>query len=86
MTGPEHYTTAETLLGKADFVLDADSGAWAHATLDERHAARAGFLGAAQAHATLALAAATIDATYGEPTSPSIERWGSALHPEGTTP
>jgi hypothetical protein len=54
MTGPEHYRKAEELLGQADQLLDGDepsAATWA--------------IGIAQAHATLALAAATAIGTTG---------------------
>lgn len=52
MTGPEHYREAERLV------------ALAHDMADQKHQERADFIIArAQVHATLALAAATIDTT-----------------------
>lgn len=52
MSGPEHYREAERLLDGPDNISDPD----------EFERLRADNLAAAQAHATLALAAATIDA------------------------
>lgn len=50
MNGPEHYTEAEALTAKAETV---------------HHAARDHLLARAQVHATLALVAATLDASAG---------------------
>lgn len=63
MTGPEHYTEAQRLLTKA---LDEDEG-----TDAERY-----FLGAAQVHATLALAAAT--ASAGQIFGEAAQAWDKA--------
>ena len=54
MNGPEHYREAETLLALA---TDADAGA--------RHRDVAMLLRFAQVHATLAVAAASVDAQRG---------------------
>jgi hypothetical protein len=59
MTGPEHYAAAERLLATASEIMDADWGWMASLTREERLAERAGYLAEAQAHATLALTAAT---------------------------
>lgn len=66
MTGPEHYRKAEVLLKTAvkNFRLDRDTSA---------------ALAAAQAHATLALAAATA-LPPGDPDSASRGAWVSVIH------
>ncbi|MGW0587424.1 hypothetical protein [Streptosporangium sp. NPDC002607] len=72
MTGPEHYGQAEELLGLAD---RSPMGS------DEEHF----YLGAAQVHATLALAAAT--AMTGDRASytdePEIRAWHAAAGTAG---
>lgn len=68
MTGPEHYQTAEQLLVHARETLADDGGAW-----HQRQA---------QAHATLALAAATALAANALPTR-DHEAWHAAA---GTAP
>jgi hypothetical protein len=73
-TGPEHYREAEQLASQADEWMDADWGWKAKLTAEERLAYRTADLGAAQVHATLALAAATalID---GKPRSGSFDNY-----------
>ena len=62
MTGPEHYKAAEDLLGEAvEAVVGSDEEMWAVA--------------AAQVHATLAQAAATMDAANGT----HIRDWKHAI-------
>lgn len=62
MSGPEHYKAAEDLLGEAvEAVVGSDEEMWAVA--------------AAQVHATLALAAATMDAANGT----HIRDWSHAI-------
>jgi hypothetical protein len=65
MTGPEHYKEAERLL--ATLPKSTAGGAYERALLDE-----------AQVHATLALAAATIDAAYGDLAVTTAEAWSEA--------
>ena len=68
MTGPEHYQQAEALLEEASDPADHGVSA-VHA-----HIARA------QAHATLALAAATaLHVTAGELTETDCEDWSLAI-------
>lgn len=59
MTGPEHYREAERLTQQAEDVMNADYGWMASLSSEERRHRRTAFLLEAQAHATLALAAAT---------------------------
>ena len=61
MTGPEHYRQAEELLANAGDWMDADYGWKANLTAAERRAYKMADLGAAQVHATLALATAFVD-------------------------
>ena len=73
MTGPEHYRKAEELLGQADQLLDGDepsAATWA--------------IGKAQAHATLALAAATAIGTAGTESRSWADAAGTKL-PTGST-
>jgi hypothetical protein len=79
MTGPEHYREAERLIAQADGWLDADYGWKATLSREERIGYRAADLAAAQVHATLAHAAATVFALYGQPGGVSQDEWRKAV-------
>ena len=72
MTGPEHYREAERHLSAASF-LDRPGGTPVNVKASAHHVA------AAQAHATLALAAATA-LPAGEPGSESRAAWIRSIH------
>lgn len=73
MTGPEHYREAERLLSDSTYAGDG---------IDGEELSR---LLAAQAHATLAVAAATMDAAdmnatvHGGATTPNSREWDKAI-------
>ncbi|HEY1243261.1 MAG TPA: hypothetical protein VGF29_00385 [Hyphomicrobiaceae bacterium] len=71
MTGPEHYKEAEKIV--RSIRLD-------QARLAQRATAEAvaQALAEAQVHATLALAAATINAAYGDLSIPADDEWRAA--------
>jgi hypothetical protein len=66
MNGPEHYKEAEQLLA---MLPNVERGA----------VSEAGIIAEAQVHATLALAAATRDAAYGELSIPAGAAWDAVL-------
>jgi hypothetical protein len=67
MTGPEHYRAAERRIEEAHTVQhDSGPGCGSEEILAE-----------AQVHATLALAAATIDAAYGQMSITSESAWAA---------
>lgn len=68
MTGAEHYAEAERFLSQSE---DEYIGSAEHT----------GCLRRARVHATLAAAAATIDAAYGQMSIPSDEAWRAVLRP-----
>jgi hypothetical protein len=76
MNGPEHYAEAETLLRESRGGIRTPQTAASEAT-------RANTLAAAQVHATLALAAATIDTArartvgYVSQAEALLEKWPS---------
>ena len=71
MTGPEHYAEAERLAAHAE--TWADAGGWAASmSTGERLSRRVGDLAAAQVHAMLALAAATVDLDDGDAWQPVL--------------
>ncbi|MBL3808469.1 hypothetical protein [Streptomyces sp. BRB081] len=70
MTGPEHYARAEQLLTDAADILRPH---------DEGHCEADRLIAEAQAHATLALAAATA-LLPGDPDSASRGAWVSVIH------
>lgn len=67
MTGPQHYQAAEALLEESGKVADVYS------------AEQVLLIGRAQAHAALALAAATIDAAYGSMSIDADKAWTIAM-------
>jgi hypothetical protein len=83
MTGPEHYRRAEHLLADANEWMNADLGWKANLTPDERLARRNSEIAEAQAHATLALTAATaavpIVIEYGNEDAPVLNDWATAI-------
>ena len=72
MNGPEHYRRAESLMSAAE--QSEKDGMWNRA---------GGHVARAQVHATLALAAATIDAPRNVPdVSQEFAEWSGVLAPE----
>lgn len=74
MTGPEHYAEAERLLRMVDIPVTKI-----------RSEAAAGALSAAQVHATLALAAATVAIDGNEMPHADWNDWRVATHPVETS-
>ena len=75
MTGPEHYREAENLAEVAAAVMDYEHSIYSSMSTEERLKRRTAFLAEAQAHATLALAAATALGHEGaDGTMPSRDR------------
>lgn len=75
MTGPEHYNEAERLLAidHSYEIQGGPPGRFGAAGPSEKEIA------AAQVHATLALAAATLDAAYGEMSVAADEAWSEVI-------
>lgn len=69
MNGPQHYREAERLLAQVADVVSLNYSTQTGET-------KADVLAAAQAHATLALAAATVDAQRG-----GMDTWDNCPHP-----
>lgn len=75
MTGPEHYCEAERLLRLADDNVSMN-------TVEMTGEKKADVIGAAQVHATLALAASNVNAYHSmDPTRGDLERtdWAQVL-------
>jgi hypothetical protein len=78
MNGPEHYTEAERLLAGRTVIPEVQAPYHVTPTADD--------IAAAQVHATLALAAATVTAAdvaaaAGDVGSRGLDRWHDALAP-----
>ena len=79
MNGPEHYRAAEAILSSVDRLAQANHGkAMFAAEAEGLRADMAISVLAAQVHATLALAAATLAATHAEavPSGTHEDWWG----------
>lgn len=87
MNGPEHYATAEALL---EYARRCEKDLVDPAAFPEEHARGltliAGMHAAAQVHATLAAAAATVDTSTRMRDQDTAIAWGLALSPTGSTP
>jgi hypothetical protein len=75
VTGPEHYQAAERLATTAAGIMDFEHGFYSGMSTEERLRRRLALTAEAQVHATLALAAATALAHYGNLPARDDEAW-----------